>query len=75
MEELINQIKLYLGNSAENVFKKGPAEIEVVVDKDGQQLSENLKAHILDLVNEDTIAEISFVDPSGNLIDSFSLNQ
>lgn len=77
MEELMNQIKLFLGNSAKNIFKKGPAEVEVVVNEgeNGQQLSGNLKEHIVDLVDEDVIAKISFVDQSGNVIDSFSLNQ
>ncbi|MFW0718615.1 hypothetical protein [Pedobacter sp. N23S346] len=77
MEELMNQIKAFLGNSAKNIFKKGPAEIEVVVNKgeNAQQISEHLKEHIITMISEDAIAKISFVDQSGNVIDSFSLNQ
>lgn len=77
MEELMNQIKAFLGNRAKNIFKKGPAEIEVVVNKgeNAQQLSAHLKEHIIALVSEDAIAKISFVDQSGEITDSFSLNQ
>lgn len=77
MEELINQLKSFLGDKALHIFKKGPAEVEVQI-KGGEnieQLSVELKAHIVDLVDETTIAQIDIVDEKGNQVDHFALNQ
>ncbi|WP_231424138.1 MULTISPECIES: hypothetical protein [Pedobacter] len=77
MEELINQLKEYLGSRIEDVRRKGAAELEIVIGEmeDVDQLSTNLKAHILEIVDQDTIAKIDFVTPDGKELYSFSLAQ
>ncbi|OWK69684.1 hypothetical protein [Pedobacter sp. AJM] len=77
MEELMNQVKSFLGSKAQNIFKKGPAEIEIKVKEgvDAQKLAEDLKQHIVALISEDTIAMISLVDHREMPVDHFSLNQ
>ena len=77
MEELINQLKKYLGNRVEEVRSKGPAEVEIVIGEmeDIDQLSAGLKAHIVEIVDEITLAKIDFVTPEGKELYSFALNQ
>ncbi|AZI27411.1 MAG: hypothetical protein EOO20_14775 [Chryseobacterium sp.] len=77
MEELINQLKSFLGNRVEAVRAKGPAELEIVIGEmeDVERLSSELKAHIVELVDENTLAKIDFVTAEGKEIDSFSLTQ
>lgn len=77
MEELVNQLKDFLGNRVEGVRQKGPAELEIVIGEmeNVERLSAEIKAHILELVDENTLAKINFVTTEGKEIDSFSLTQ
>lgn len=77
MEELVNQLKSFLGDKALHIFKKGPAEVEVQVRdvENVEQLSSDLKAHIVELADTTTIAQINIVDANGNQLDQFALNQ
>jgi len=77
MEELIDQLNHFLGKRVESIKQKGPAEIEITVNKieDVEGLSEELKDHIVEIIDENTLAKISFVAPNGQEVDSFSLNQ
>lgn len=77
MEELINQIKAFLGNRVEDVRQKGEAELEIVIGEmeDVERLSAELKAHILELVDENTLAKIDFVTDEGKEVESFSITQ
>lgn len=77
MEELINQLKKYLGNRVEEVRSKGLAEVEIVIGEmeDVDQLSADLKTHIGGIVDEITLAKIDFVTPEGKELYSFALNQ
>lgn len=77
MEELIRHLKDFLGNRVEAVNVKGPAEIDVIVNEkeDVESLSASLKSHIIDIVDENTLAKINLVSASGKVEDSFSLNQ
>ena len=77
MEELINQIKAFLGNRVEDVRQKGVAELEIVIGEmeDVERLSAELKVHILELVDKNTLAKIDFVTDEGKEIDSFSITQ
>ncbi|MCX2475021.1 hypothetical protein OQZ33_11825 [Pedobacter sp. MC2016-05] len=77
MEELINQLKKYLGNRVEEVRSKGPAEVEIVIGEmeDVDQISTDLKTHIGGIVDGITLAKIDFVTPEGKELYSFALNQ
>ena len=77
MEELINQLKTFFGDRSKNIFKTGPAEIEIVISdyEDAAQLATELKAHIIKIIDENSIAKINIVNEGGDLVDSFSLNQ
>lgn len=77
MEELINQLKQFFGEKAQRIEKKAPAEIDIVIN-DGyniNQLSTELQEHIINFVNEDTLAKINLLDKNNKEVDSFSLNQ
>ncbi|RZK17198.1 MAG: hypothetical protein EOO86_13160, partial [Pedobacter sp.] len=75
MKTLINTLKDFLGNRVEDVRQKGPAELEIVIREmeNVERLSAEIKAHILELVDENTLAKINFVTTEGKEIDSFSL--
>jgi len=77
MEELINQLREFLGARVENVQRKGPAELEIIIGEmeDVEQLSTQLKTHIMELANQNTLAKIDFVTPDGKELYSFSLSQ
>ena len=77
MKTLINTLKDFLGNRVEDVRQKGPAELEIVIGEmeNVERLSAEIKAHILELVDENTLAKINFVTTEGKEIDSFSLTQ
>lgn len=77
MKTLINTLKDFLGNRVEDVRQKGPAELEIVIREmeNVERLSAEIKAHILELVDENTLAKINFVTTEGKEIDSFSLTQ
>jgi len=77
MDELINHLKEFLGNKVEDVRKKDIPELEIVIGEmeDVEGLAAEIKAEILHLVNETTLAKIDFVTPDGGEIYSFSLTQ
>ncbi|GAA4205359.1 hypothetical protein GCM10022289_24640 [Pedobacter jeongneungensis] len=77
MEELIRQLKTFLGNSARAIKVKGPAEIDIVVNENEniEALLARLQAHIIEIVDENTLGKINLVSPDGELKESFSLNQ
>ena len=77
MEKLIEQLKAFLGNRIMDLKIKGPAEVDILID-DGQpveSLASELRNHIIEIVDENTLAKINFVRADGTLADSFSLNQ
>jgi len=77
MKELINKLKDFLGNRVEDVREKGPAELEIVMGEmeDVDVLSEEVKTHIVELADENTVGKVDFVTSEGKEIYSFSLNQ
>ncbi|QPH40019.1 hypothetical protein [Pedobacter endophyticus] len=77
MEELINQLKAFLGERAQRIEAKGAAEIDIVVTEGYKidQLALELEEQIINLVSEDTLAKINLLDQSKTVIRSFSLNQ
>lgn len=77
MEELIAQLSAFLGNRVMAIESKGPAEIDIAVaeSEDIAALSSDLQAHIVEIVDENSLAKINFVLSDGQVKDSFSLNQ
>lgn len=56
---------------------KGPAEVDILIDDEQplEPLASDLRNHITEIVDENTLAKINFVRANGSLADSFSLNQ
>ncbi|PWS30173.1 hypothetical protein [Pedobacter paludis] len=77
MNELINQLNYFFGDKSLEINLIGPAEINIVLkdQDDAPQLSQDLQNHIVQIVNEDTLAKINFVNGEGKTLDSFALNQ
>lgn len=77
MNELIEQLKEYLGTRVEDVRRKDTAELEIVIGEmeDVEALAADIKQHILEIVDENTLGKINFVTPDGEEVYSFSLTQ
>jgi len=77
MEKLIEQLKAFLGNRIMDLTIKGPAEVDILIDDEQplEPLASDLRNHITEIVDENTLAKINFVRANGSLADSFSLNQ
>lgn len=77
MEKLIEQLKAFLGNRIMDLKIKGPAEVDILIDDEQslEPLASELRNHIIEIVDENTLAKINFVRAEGTLADSFSLNQ
>jgi hypothetical protein len=77
MEKLIEQLKTFLGNRIMDLKIKGPAEVDILIDDKQplEPLASELRNHIIEIVDENTLAKINFVRADGTLADSFSLNQ
>lgn len=77
MEQLIEQLKAFLGNRITDLKIKGPAEVDILIDvkQPVEPLASELRNHIIEIVDENTLAKINFVRADGTLADSFSLNQ
>lgn len=77
MEKLIEQLKAFLGNRIMDLKIKGPAEVDILIgDKQPlEPLASELRSHIIEIVDENTLAKINLVRADGTLADSFSLNQ
>jgi hypothetical protein len=77
MEKLIEQLKAFLGNRIMDMKIKGPAEVDILIDDEQplEPLASELRNHIIEIVDENTLAKINLVRADGTLADSFSLNQ
>lgn len=77
MENLIEQLKAFLGNIIMDLKIKGPAEVDILIDDEQplEPLAAELRNHIIEIVDENTLAKINLVRADGTLADSFSLNQ
>ena len=77
MEKLIEQLKAFLGNRIMDLKIKGPAEVDILIDDKQplEPLASELRNHIIEIVDENTLAKINLVRVDGTLADSFSLNQ
>ena len=77
MEKLIEQLKAFLGNRIMDLKVKGPAEVDILIaDKQPlEPLASELRNHIIEIVDKNTLAKINLVRADGTLADSFSLNQ
>ncbi|MNI57064.1 hypothetical protein D3C87_1071130 [compost metagenome] len=77
MEKLIEQLKAFLGNRIMDLKIKGPAKVDILIDDKQplEPLASELRNHIIEIVDKNTLAKINFVRADGTLADSFSLNQ
>jgi len=77
MEKLIEQLKAFLGNRIMDLKIKGPAEVDILIDdkQPSEPLASELRSHIIEIVDENTLGKINLVRADGTLADSFSLNQ
>ncbi|MGM9478101.1 hypothetical protein ACS5PU_16870 [Pedobacter sp. GSP4] len=77
MEELIVQLKAFLRRRIGRIEIKGAAEINLVLAENENPVtrSAELKAHVIEIIDESTLAKINLLSSSGGVLDSFSLNQ
>ncbi|MDQ0965200.1 hypothetical protein QFZ20_000603 [Flavobacterium sp. W4I14] len=77
MEKLIEQLKAFLGNRIMDLKVKGPAEVDMLIDDEQplEPLASELRSHVIEIVDKNTLAKINLVRADGTLADSFSLNQ
>lgn len=77
MEELIAQLKVFLGKRVRTIGIKGPAEINIIVaeNENAAALSAELQQYVAEIVDANSLAKINVISPDGNVTDSFSLNQ
>jgi len=77
MEELIAQLKTFLGSRISEIVRTGAAEIDLVVEEneDIEALSADLQSNIVALVGQNTLAKINLISADGEVKASFPLNQ
>ena len=77
MENLIVQLKEKYQASISKIEKVGAAEINIVLNNavDGEKFARNLKNHLLEVIDDQTIMKFDISNTNGELIDSFATNQ
>ena len=77
MEKLIVQLKEKYQASISDIKKVGVAEINIVLNNavDGEKFARDLKNHILEVIDDQTIMKFDISTVNGELLDSFATNQ